>query len=36
MAKLESGEAVLVHFSLVKNNYLRTSKVLLSFLHSLR
>ena len=35
MAKLESGEAVLVHCSLVKNNYQRTSKVLFSFLHSL-
>ena len=29
--KLESGEAVLVHCSLVKNNYQRTSKVLFSF-----
>ena len=31
MPKLESGEAVLVHCSLVKNNYQRTSKVLFSF-----
>ena len=30
--KLESVEVVLVHCNLVKNDYLRSSKVLLSFL----